>query len=173
MQGRSWTIGVRRWWLGLQRGENGLPADRHGAAHGHRIFRWLEFAIFDVYRIELATIGCCSQLKYGRATIVPWFRRRLERHSARQNSQIQPQSAQQDEPAARTGGSSRSVKMADHLVFLDLSGRLRKDTRQVFGPIWVSPRPAASATCLRRSSSRARRSSSASLMHLGHDTPSR
>lgn len=56
---------------------------------------------------------------------------------------------------------------------LVLPAPIRKVFPHDFGPICDSPRLAASATCLRRSSSRALRSSSLSSMHFGQDTPSR
>ena len=94
-------------------------------------------------------------------------------HCARRNSQIQPAQNEHTEHTARRRSHAATYRLLNHGAFLVLQRPGRKEFGQVFGPIWVSPRSVASITCLRRSSRRASRSSSASLIQSGQDTPSR
>ena len=94
-----------------------------------------EFATTIVCRglIQLATIDLL-EFDCRWATIMGAVRR-FERHEAGQYGQIQPQRKHNGESLAGRWPTTALLKLLNHRAFLALSGPLRKEYGQVFGPI--------------------------------------
>jgi len=168
---RSHGIGWPRLLQRYVRRRQRWPAER--SRRDHQIVLTVEFAapLIGACRIQLATIYLLH-FDRGWAAIVSLCRD-LDRYGARQQDQIQPEREQHGDTLPGHPSVTPLSEQLNHLAFLALCRGRCKDFAQVFGPIWVSPRAAARATCFRRSRRRASRSSSASLTQSGQETPSR